>query len=223
MKKLTFFLVAVLSAVSLFAQPPQSFKYQAVARDNEGNVIANQNVSFRISILQGSTTGYPVYVETNSALTNQFGLVNLDIGNGTVVSGIFANIQWPTGQYFMKTELDATGGTDYQLIGTTQLISVPFALDAANAHALVLTNEDGETYQVGVDADGNLITALVNLWQICGDELTDIRDGQKYNTILIGTQCWMKENLAYLPSVSGPSKAHNLLLIIMFTVMMEVA
>ena len=125
MKKFTATLV-IFAVRSLFAQPPQSFKYQAIARDNAGNLITNQNVSFRIRILQESITGNAVYVETHSALTNQFGLVNLEIGSGNVVSGNFANIRWQVGDY-SKVEMDAAGGNNYQLLGTSQLLSVPYA------------------------------------------------------------------------------------------------
>ncbi len=86
MKKIiTTIVLAVLSAIILFAQPPQSFKYQAVARNIAGDILAEQNVSFRISILESSAVGTAVYVETDVALTNQFGLANLEIGNGDVV------------------------------------------------------------------------------------------------------------------------------------------
>lgn len=132
MKKLFFFFAAVQSAMVLFAQPPQSFKYQAVVRDNSGNVIANQNVSFRIGILQGSPSGTLVYSETHSATANDFGLVNLEIGNGTVVSGVFANIAWASGSYFLQLEIDETGGTNFQVMGTSQLLSVPYALYSAS-------------------------------------------------------------------------------------------
>nr|MBC8486643.1 collagen-like protein [Bacteroidota bacterium] len=87
MKKFTLSLVMITIAITVLAQAPQAFKYQAVARDNAGNVLANQNVSFQISILQGSAGGPSVYTETHNAVTNEFGLVNLEIGTGTVVTG----------------------------------------------------------------------------------------------------------------------------------------
>lgn len=134
MKKLiTFFVATFLLGIATIGQTPQAFKYQAVARDTTGNVLANQNVSFQISILQGSVTGTSVYVETHNTITNDFGLVNLEIGNGTPVSGYFTTIDWGTDSYFLKTEMDETGGTNYQLMGTSQLLSVPYALQAGNA------------------------------------------------------------------------------------------
>ncbi len=94
MKKITSTLLAVLSAILLFAQAPQAFKYQAVARDITGNILDSTNVSFRISILEGSTSGITVYAETHDTITNSLGLVNLQIGNGSVVSGVFEDIDW---------------------------------------------------------------------------------------------------------------------------------
>ncbi len=140
MKKLIFTLIiAMLFAVSVFlpqqasSQVPEAFKYQAIARDLSGNVIANQNISLRINILQGSSTGTSVYCETHSVTSNNLGLMNLEIGNGTYVSGNFSTISWGTSTYYVKIEMDATGGTTYQPMGVSQLLSVPYALYAKNA------------------------------------------------------------------------------------------
>jgi type VI secretion system Hcp family effector len=128
MKKLNLMLVAIIISFCSISQSPQAFKYQAVARDNGGNVLANQNVSFQISILEGSTSGIAVYVETHDTITNEFGLVNLEIGNGAEVSGVFADIDWGGDIYFLQIEMDEAGGPNYLLMGTTQLMSVPYAL-----------------------------------------------------------------------------------------------
>ncbi|MBC7864734.1 MAG: hypothetical protein IAF38_17305 [Bacteroidia bacterium] len=150
MKKITLFFISAFFALQILAQAPQTFKYQAVARDNAGNTLNTQSVSFRISILQGSTGGPSVYTETHAATTNQFGLVTLNIGNGVVVSGTFSSITWATNTYFIKTELDPLGGTAYQVMGTTQLVSVPYALYADKAGSLTTTNQDVyEVYGTG--------------------------------------------------------------------------
>ena len=133
MKKLIISFLLILFAVSVFAQVPEAFKYQAIARDLSGNVIANQNISLRINILQGSSTGSSVYCETHSVTSNGMGLMNLEIGNGTYVSGSFSGITWGTSTYYIKIEMDATGGTNYQPMGTSQLLSVPYALYAKTA------------------------------------------------------------------------------------------
>lgn len=123
-------LTVCLLPTALNAQTPQAFKYQAVVRDNSGNVLVNKNVSFKISILETSTSGTTVYSETQTSITNQFGLANLNIGSGTVVSGTFSTINWGNDTYFVKIEFDPAGGSNYTLMGTSQLLSVPYALHA---------------------------------------------------------------------------------------------
>ena len=133
MKKIYTFFVVLFIVGSLMAQTPQSFKYQAVARDASGDVVADQAVGMQISILQGSTSGTAMYVETFTPTTNEFGLINLNIGAGTVVSGDFTTIDWSADTYFMKVEMDMTGGTTYEEYGTSPLLSVPYALHAKTA------------------------------------------------------------------------------------------
>ena len=134
MKKFNLIIIALIFAISgASAQSPQAFKYQAVARDASGNVLQNQAIGMRISILQGSSSGTSVYKETHSETTNDFGLINLEIGNGTPVSGTFSSISWGTNDYFVKIEMDANGGTSYQHLGTSQLLSVPYALYAESS------------------------------------------------------------------------------------------
>jgi hypothetical protein len=123
-------IISMLIGSSVFAQSPEAFKYQAIARDAGGNVLANQNVSLKISILKTSDTGTPVYVETHTVTTNSFGLINLNIGTGTLVSGDFSTIDWANDKYYLKVEMDPAGGTSYQAMGTSQLLSVPYALYA---------------------------------------------------------------------------------------------
>jgi len=128
--KKSFFAIITLAHLLIntsFAQAPQSFNYQAVARDASGAVLSNQAVNFRISLLQGSATGTGAYTETHAVTTNILGLVNFAIGGGIVVSGNFANINWAQGPYFAQVELDAANNGTYVLMSTTQLLSVPYA------------------------------------------------------------------------------------------------
>ena len=120
-------------AFSAFAQAPQKFSYQSVIRNSGNQLLANQTVGIKISIIQGSATGSAVYAETHSPLTNANGLATLEIGGGAVLSGNFANINWANGPYFVKTETDVNGGSNYTITNTTQLLSVPYALYAATA------------------------------------------------------------------------------------------
>lgn len=124
---------SLLLAIQAEAQAPQAFQYQAIARDNTGLPITNQNVGLRVSIISGSPTGAILYVETHAPTTNQFGLFSVEIGQGTVANGTFNTITWGSNLHYLKVEMDETGGTAYQDMGTIQLISVPYALHAATA------------------------------------------------------------------------------------------
>ena len=131
MKKilLSFVFIATTS-LSSFGQAPEGFKYQAVVRNASNSILNNQAVGMRMTIQQGSIGGTAFYQETFATTTNAYGLVNLEIGNGTVVSGTFAAIDWANGPYFIETAVDLTGGTNYAVMGTSQLMSVPYALYA---------------------------------------------------------------------------------------------
>ncbi len=133
MKRLYLLFVILSLAGVIFGQPPQKLSYQAVIRKSTGSLVANQTVGMKISILQGSVTGTAVYVETQTKLTDANGLVTLEIGGGTPVKGIFADITWKTNPFFIKTETDPKGGTNYSITGTGQILSVPYALYAASA------------------------------------------------------------------------------------------
>ena len=133
MKKIYTIILTLILTVSAFAQAPQKMSYQAVVRDGSGSLIQSHAVGMRIQILQTSEFGAAVYVETHSTTTNVNGLVTLEIGSGNVVFGAFAGINWAAGPYFIKTETDPTGGTSYSITGTSQLLSVPYALYAKTA------------------------------------------------------------------------------------------
>jgi len=146
MKKLLLTIMLTMAIViTTFAQSPQAFKYQAVVRDNAGEIINNQTVSFRVSIRDISGIGPVVYQETRSIITNNFGLANLLVGAGTPVIGTFSDIDWRTNVKFMEVELDPAGGSNYVYMGTTQLLSVPFALYAEDAKVEELTDENSDT------------------------------------------------------------------------------
>ena len=112
------------------AQAPEAMSYQAVIRDVNNVLVSNSTVGMRISILQGSVNGSAVYVETQTPGSNANGLVSIQIGEGNVVTGSISDIDWVVGPYFIKTETDPTGGTNYTITGTSQLLSVPYALYA---------------------------------------------------------------------------------------------
>jgi hypothetical protein len=133
MKQLTTLFAALFFAAVAFAQAPNKMSYQAVIRNSSDALVTNQAVGMRISILQGAANGTAVYVETQAPNTNANGLVSIEIGGGAAVSGSFAAIDWASGPYFIKTETDPAGGSNYSITGTSQLLSVPYAMYAANA------------------------------------------------------------------------------------------
>src|SRR5271157_2100613 len=128
MKKLYTILAAVLLAICADAQSPQMMSYQAVIRNSSNVLITNKIISMRITIEQSTA---PVYIEKQTASTNDNGLATLEIGNGTVLYGTFSGINWANGPYYIKTETDPNGGTNYTISGTSQLLSVPYALYSA--------------------------------------------------------------------------------------------
>jgi hypothetical protein len=128
-------------STSSFAQAPSKMSYQCVVRDAGGNLVTNQEVGLTISILQGSSTGAIVYQEIYNPdpQTDVNGLLTIEIGGGLPITGVFADINWAVGLYFLKTETDPTGGTTYTITGTSQLLSVPYALYAKTAEDLTGT------------------------------------------------------------------------------------
>lgn len=141
------FLAAIIAIVFTVAtsqaQAPQLMSFQSVVRNGSGVLVTNHSVGLRLSIIQDSINGTAVYVETQTATSNANGLVTLQIGGGTVVSGTFSSIDWSAGPYYIKSELDPTGGTNYAIAGTTQLLSVAYALYANTAGSASSSNGSG--------------------------------------------------------------------------------
>jgi hypothetical protein len=153
MKKLYSLLVLLLITAGTFAQSPEKMSYQAVVRNASNTLITNQLLGMQISILQENTT---VYAETHTPSTNENGLVTLEIGTGTSLIGNFTTIDWSNGTYFIKTETDLTGGSAYTITGTSQLLSVPYALHAKTAGSV-----EGNLY-LGADSTVQLTGVISN-------------------------------------------------------------
>ena len=130
MKTLIYTLLFVLLSVSVSAQAPQAFKYQAVIRDGDQNLVSNQQISLRITIHKAEIDRLIAYQETHLATTNEYGLVNLNVGQGIPVSGSFSGINWGSGMYMLEVEVDPAGGTSYVSLGISSILSVPYALYA---------------------------------------------------------------------------------------------
>lgn len=155
MKKLILTFFASVWVIMSIAQPG-FFNYQAVVRNTQGENVANQDVSFKIEILKGSSDGSPVYTETHEATTNELGLVNLKIFGGAQ-SGMMTvyDVDWGADNYFIKVYLDADGGTDFVEMGTSQLLTVPYAMHAYT----VDKNKLPDTYEKLVVTDSLRIGA----------------------------------------------------------------
>jgi hypothetical protein len=135
MKRIFTIIIAGLISASTYAQAPEKMSYQAVVRDGSNALVTSSSIGMQISILQGSSSGTAVYVETQTPTTNSNGLVSIEIGGGTIVSGTFTSIDWANGPYFVKTETDPTGGSTYSITGTSQLLSVPYTLYSKNSES----------------------------------------------------------------------------------------
>lgn len=135
MKNILMLCCAILITTAVMAQVPSKVSYQTVIRNTSNNLVTNQAVGIKITILRNaaSSSGTVVYEETHNPTTNINGLASLEIGTGIVISGTFASIDWSNGPYFIKTETDPTGGTNYTILGASELVSVPYALHAETA------------------------------------------------------------------------------------------
>ena len=132
MKPIFMISLCLISVMNIYAQVPQSMSFQAVIRDVNGKLVNNQLVSVRASIVQDSANGQVIYNEIHHEHTNANGLVTLKIGQGILVNGAFEEIPWELGVFYLRTETDPNGGTNFSISGTNQLLSVPYALYAGN-------------------------------------------------------------------------------------------
>lgn len=184
MKKTLLTLITLFITIATFAQAPDLINYQAIIRDSGGSLVSEGNIGMQVSILQTTATGTAVYTETHTTTTNTNGLITIMIGGGTT-TGNFAAIDWSNGPYFIKTETDVTGGANYTIVGTSQLLSVPYALYAKNGTkfteategleydggditltqpgaTIKLTSPDGTVYELGVNDNGQLSVPTSN-------------------------------------------------------------
>lgn len=180
MRFLTLLSVALLGALSLRAQAPPGINYQGVARSLDGKPLATREVTIRVSILQGSEAGQTEFSETHDVTTNPFGLFTLVIGKGNTVAGNFNFISWAVGNKWLKIELDPDGGNAFQLMGSQQLMSVPYAFYAqysGNGYTagpgINITNS---TISNTGDADNNPSNELITGFAFGADKKLRITD-----------------------------------------------
>ena len=181
MKKLFTLLALVITFIAT-AQAPQGFNYQATVRNSSGALIINQNVLFKFNVRQNSMTGAIVYSENQTVTSDDLGQVNLVVGQGTPTTGTFSTINWANGSYYLGIELNT--GTGYVAMGTTQLLSVPYAL-YANSAGSTTGNSGGFTHYIGELFGGGIV---VSVWKTAGVEhgliasLTNLSLGIQWTT-----------------------------------------
>jgi uncharacterized protein (TIGR02145 family) len=169
----------VISLLAIFclklsSQVPEYFSYQAVIKDSENNLITNSTIGIQVRIIQGSIDGSPVYSETHATSSNQNGLITLEIGSGSS-SDDFTAIDWSNGPFFIRTEIDPLGGSNYTIVGTSQLLPVPYALYAEKAGEV----EGGiiETDPVyGLSVASGITTTDTISWNSKLDSYTEIQN-----------------------------------------------
>ena len=180
MRRIFTAIATVLITASILAQSPEAISYQAVVRDGSDQLVTNSLVGMQISILQGSVDGTPVYTETQTTTTNANGLISIEVGNGTT-SDDFSAIDWSSGHYFLQTETDLSGGTTYTITGTSQLLSVPYALyaETVGGHYVGELYGGGVVFWVDQTGQHGLICSMI-----------DLSDSQAWSNVtetLIGT------------------------------------
>jgi hypothetical protein len=185
MKRIIILAVLLLSFANGNAQSPQKMSFQAVIRNSSNSLVSNLPVGLKVSILQGTSSGDIVYSETQIASTNVNGLVTIQIGAGNVIQGDFSTIEWANGPYFIQTETDVDGGTNYTITSTTQLLSVPYALYAQTSGSSTPGPQGPQGIQGVSGQDGK--TALINTTlepsgNNCPNGGTKIEVGLDYNS-----------------------------------------
>jgi len=213
--------IAIASLTQLQAQAPQGFNYQATVRNSTGDLVVNTNVYFKFNVIQGSQTAVPVFTETHYVPTDDLGQVNLVIGEGTANTGTFSELDWSLGSYYLGIELSINGANNYVAMGTTQLLSVPYALYAENSgnstpttpnlEAVLAENNSANNQQIkdlldpteAQDAvtkayiDAQIAEAVAGLQsQIDALQPTSVtdQDGNTYDYLTYGNQVWTLEN-----------------------------
>ena len=151
------FFLFVLLPLFGFSQAPQKINFQSILRNTNGEVVSNKSVSLKIFILSGSISGLTVYGETHTKTTDASGLISLQIGNGTVLSGVFSDIAWGDFPHFIKLEADFSGGNNFVLLGSQELMSVPYALYASKTDTSSLNLVNRLNVKVNISDTSNML------------------------------------------------------------------
>ncbi|MFZ4543029.1 MAG: hypothetical protein ACOYOA_03195 [Saprospiraceae bacterium] len=223
MKKLFTICTMLLITAVLWAQAPEKISYQAIVRNASNALVTSTSIGMQISILQGSATDTTVYVEKQNPTTNANGLVSVEIGTGIVISGNFAEINWANGPFFIKTEIDPVGGSNYSISGTSELLSVPYALYAKSATnglqdgtaAGQMMYWNGKSWVMvapGVDNQTLSFCGGVPIWGPCPGTVTSLNCSAALNTgnLIEGISASaVSASIPYLGGNGGPYAAQS--------------
>ena len=172
MEKFFAICAALLITAGVLAQAPEKMSYQAVVRDPSNGLVKSTSVGMQITLLQGSASGTAVYVEIQTPITNVNGLVSIEIGTGTT-NDDFSTIDWANGPYFIKTETDPAGGTNYTITGISQLLSVPYALHAKTAESVKGGLSETDPIFTSSQAANITVSDITNLGNLSGTNTGD--------------------------------------------------
>lgn len=165
-------LTAVILSLTIYGQAPQAIKYQATARDSSGNLLMNQTIGLRITIIDSASGGLIAYQETHTTLTNQYGLLNVDIGRGIQLSGTaLSSVNWSTFNKWLQIEIDPQGGSNYSLMGLSEMLSVPYAIYATGGQTLRAFTFNPILDELTITDDGTSLS--VNLHDLADDSDSD--------------------------------------------------
>ncbi len=209
MKSIFTLLLAALAFVA--TAQPQKINYQGVAVGANGKPMKYSTVGLRLSVLDSLPTGSTLYTETQTASTDVAGQFSIFLGGGTATAGAFANLPWANGNdKFLKVEMDAQGGSNYQTMGTTQLVSVPYAMAAGSLReGALLYGNNGQQFRITIDSTGPKWTLVPQPTVPFSCDQPVAYVGEIYPTVLIGTQCWFAKNLNVGTMISGYFQSNN--------------
>ncbi|MEZ5003943.1 MAG: hypothetical protein R2730_13020 [Chitinophagales bacterium] len=218
---ITFVITIFISIQLLQAQAPDGFKYQAVVRSASGVTLPNQQAAFKFNILEGSPSGNLVYSERHAPTSNQFGLVNVVIGEGAPLLGQFSNIVWSSADHYIQIEVDINGGTNYESLGSFPLLSVPYALHAKTAantfsgnyndlnnapQNISAFNNDVGYVTTFSEVDGSTTNELQTI-SLSGNQLTLSNGGGTITLPSSGSDNWGTQVVATDNTISGNGTA----------------